>query len=32
MEIADMPLKLFLNEPLIPYELDELTRLILDST
>ncbi len=31
MELADTPLKRFLNEPVIPYELDEVTRLILDS-
>jgi ethanolamine ammonia-lyase large subunit len=31
MELADVPLKRFLNEPLIPYESDEVTRLILDS-
>ena len=31
MELADVPLKQFLNEPLIPYEDDEVTRLILDS-
>lgn len=29
--LADVPLKTFLEEPLIPYELDEVTRLILDS-
>ncbi|MGE4481168.1 ethanolamine ammonia-lyase subunit EutB [Acidocella sp.] len=28
--LADLPLKLFLEEPLIPYETDEVTRLILD--
>src|SRR4051812_25409363 len=28
--LADVPLKNFLNEPLIPYEEDEITRLILD--
>lgn len=28
--LADVPLKLFLAEPLIPYETDEVTRLILD--
>jgi ethanolamine ammonia-lyase large subunit len=31
MALADMPLKAFLAEPLIPYELDEVTRLICDS-
>ena len=31
MELADTPLKRFLNEPLIPYEVDDVTRLILDS-
>jgi ethanolamine ammonia-lyase large subunit len=30
-ELADVPLRRFLNEPLIPYESDEVTRLILDS-
>jgi ethanolamine ammonia-lyase large subunit len=29
--LADLPLKEFLNEPLIPYETDEVTRLIFDS-
>src|SRR5271154_5613835 len=29
--LADVPLKLFLEEPLIPYETDEVTRLIIDS-
>jgi ethanolamine ammonia-lyase large subunit len=29
--LADLPLKIFLDEPLIPYEEDEVTRLILDS-
>jgi ethanolamine ammonia-lyase large subunit len=28
--LADLPLKTFLQEPLIPYEIDEITRLILD--
>ena len=28
--LADIPLKLFLEEPLIPYEIDEVTRLIVD--
>ncbi|MFG1344256.1 ethanolamine ammonia-lyase subunit EutB [Xanthobacter autotrophicus DSM 431] len=28
--LADLPLKLFLAEPLVPYEEDEVTRLILD--
>jgi len=31
MALADLPLAVFLNEPLIPYEADEVTRLILDS-
>jgi ethanolamine ammonia-lyase large subunit len=31
MELADTPLKRFLEEPVIPYESDEVTRLILDS-
>jgi ethanolamine ammonia-lyase large subunit len=31
MQLADLPLKAFLAEPLIPYELDEVTRLICDS-
>jgi ethanolamine ammonia-lyase large subunit len=31
MKLADTPLKRFLNEPLIPYESDEVTRLICDS-
>jgi ethanolamine ammonia-lyase large subunit len=31
MQLADTPLKRFLNEPLIPYETDEVTRLICDS-
>src|SRR5438270_6133242 len=29
--LADVPLKQFLSEPLIPYERDEITRLIFDS-
>jgi ethanolamine ammonia-lyase large subunit len=29
--LADLPLKTFLNEALVPYETDEVTRLILDS-
>jgi ethanolamine ammonia-lyase large subunit len=29
--LADLPLELFLQEPLIPYEQDEVTRFILDS-
>ncbi|WP_156886911.1 ethanolamine ammonia-lyase subunit EutB [Pleomorphomonas oryzae] len=29
--LADVPLRTFLEEPLIPYEADEVTRLILDS-
>jgi len=31
MRLADTPLKAFLAEPLIPYEIDEVTRLICDS-
>src|SRR5438552_3204423 len=31
MALADVPLKAFLAEPLIPYEEDEVTRLICDS-
>jgi len=31
MQLADTPLKRFLNEPVIPYESDEVTRLICDS-
>ncbi|ACB93724.1 ethanolamine ammonia-lyase subunit EutB [Beijerinckia indica] len=31
MTLADLPLKTFLNEPLIPYEQDEVTRLIVDT-
>ncbi|MGJ4909440.1 ethanolamine ammonia-lyase subunit EutB [Bradyrhizobium sp. HKCCYLS2033] len=31
MALADVPLRRFLDEPLIPYESDEVTRLILDS-
>ena len=30
MVLADVPLKRFLNEALVPYELDEVTRLIID--
>lgn len=30
MALADLPLTTFLNDPLIPYEQDEVTRLILD--
>ncbi|MFC3151379.1 ethanolamine ammonia-lyase subunit EutB [Litoribrevibacter euphylliae] len=30
MALADVPLKVFLNEALVPYEEDEVTRLILD--
>ena len=30
MCLADVPLKLFVEEPLIPYEEDEVTRLIID--
>ncbi|MCF0213874.1 MAG: ethanolamine ammonia-lyase subunit EutB, partial [Muribaculaceae bacterium] len=29
--LADVPLKRFLEEPLIPYETDEVTRLIIDT-
>src|SRR5580658_2280147 len=28
--LAEIPLKQFLHEPLVPYEMDEVTRLILD--
>ncbi|ALU89770.1 ethanolamine ammonia-lyase subunit EutB [Herbaspirillum rubrisubalbicans] len=31
MALAELPLKIFLEEPLIPYEDDEVTRLIIDS-
>ena len=31
MKLADVPLKAFLAEPIIPYETDEITRLICDS-
>ena len=31
MALADQPLTRFLNEPLVPYETDEVTRLILDT-
>ncbi|MGY3870630.1 ethanolamine ammonia-lyase subunit EutB [Aeromonas crassostreae] len=31
MALADLPLKAFLNEALIPYEQDEVTRLIIDN-
>jgi ethanolamine ammonia-lyase large subunit len=31
MALADVPLKQFLAEPLVPYEIDEVTRLIFDS-
>jgi ethanolamine ammonia-lyase large subunit len=31
MALADLPLREFLTEPLIPYETDEITRLIFDS-
>ncbi|UPW19490.1 ethanolamine ammonia-lyase subunit EutB [Agarivorans sp. TSD2052] len=31
MALAEVPLKTFLNEALVPYESDEITRLILDS-
>ena len=31
MALADVPLKQFLNEAVVPYEDDEVTRLIIDS-
>ena len=31
MALADVPLKRFLDEPLVPYEDDDVTRLILDT-
>ena len=31
LRLADVPLRRFLEEPLIPYELDEVTRLIVDT-
>src|SRR5580704_4944926 len=31
MKLADLPLKAFLAEPIIPYEHDEVTRLICDA-
>jgi ethanolamine ammonia-lyase large subunit len=31
MALADVPLKAFLNEVIVPYETDEVTRLILDT-
>ena len=31
LALADVPLKTFLNETVIPYELDEVTRLIIDT-
>src|SRR6202035_1590850 len=31
MALADVPLKQFLNETVIPYEADEVTRLVVDS-
>ncbi|HET7425494.1 MAG TPA: ethanolamine ammonia-lyase subunit EutB [Gemmatimonadales bacterium] len=31
MALADLPLRAILDEPVVPYELDEVTRLILDS-
>ena len=31
MALADLPLKTFLTEPVVPYEADEVTRLILDT-
>ena len=30
MALAELPLKIFLNEPVVPYEGDEVTRLIID--
>ena len=32
MALADVPLAAFLAEPVIPYETDEVTRLIIDTT
>src|ERR1700733_10141514 len=29
--LADLPLAVLLNEPIVPYEMDEVTRLILDT-
>jgi ethanolamine ammonia-lyase large subunit len=29
--LADLPLRVFLDEPLVPYEVDEVTRLIIDT-
>src|ERR1700733_4212600 len=29
--LADLPLSVFLSEPIVPYEADEVTRLIIDS-
>ena len=31
LALADVPVSRFLNEPVVPYEADEVTRLILDS-
>src|SRR5687768_2989278 len=31
MALADVPLAAFLSEPVVPYEADEVTRLILDA-
>jgi ethanolamine ammonia-lyase large subunit len=31
MKLADVPLRTFLREPVVPYEIDEVTRLICDS-
>ncbi|MGN7722949.1 ethanolamine ammonia-lyase subunit EutB [Chitinophaga sp. 22620] len=31
MTLADLPLKIFLEQPVIPYETDEVTRLIIDT-
>src|SRR5271170_2234203 len=31
MALADLPLRQFLNEAIVPYETDEITRLILDT-
>lgn len=32
MALAEVPLKAILDSPLIPYEQDEVTRLIIDTT
>jgi ethanolamine ammonia-lyase large subunit len=31
MKLAEVPLKVFLNEPVVPYEIDEVTRLFCDT-